>query len=172
MTSHNPPGKAELLTAMQQGWTDLHAYLDTLTEAQLTQPSDPAGWTVKDHVAHLAAWEGSMNAFLQKQSRAEYMGVDYDTWESGEIDRINDMIFHRNKALTWAEVEQRFQSVHEELIGRIHALSDADLLLPYSHYQLDSSATDAAATRLSVATYRHYSRHLPWMRAIAERQPS
>jgi hypothetical protein len=158
--------KTELLAAMRQGWDDLHAYLATLSEAQITQPADAAGWTVKDHVIHLAVWEGSLNAFLQKQSRPAYMGVDQATWQSGEVDRINAVIYQRHQDLSWAEVQQTFRRVHEELIGRIEALSEEDLQRPYHYYQPDSSATDAAASRISVATFRHYAKHIPWIKAI------
>lgn len=166
----NPPTttKESLLAAMHEGWHDLNTFLATLSEAQLAQPTDAGGWTVKDHVIHLAVWEGSLNAFLQKQPRHEYMGIDRATWENGEIDPINAVIYARNKDLSWAQVRRVFQQAHQELIERIQALSEADLQHPYNYYQPDSTATDSAATRIGVATYRHYARHIPWMRAIAE----
>ena len=108
-----------------------------------------------------------MNAFFQKLPRREYMGVDAATWASGEIDRINDQIYQRNKDLSWAQVKQTFQQVHEELIERVQALSEADLQRPYHYYQPDLQATDTAANRLGNATFRHYAKHIPWMQKIA-----
>src|SRR5277367_4333102 len=109
--------KAQLLPTMQMGWEGLWAYLDTLSEAQVTQPKDAGGWSVKDHVIHLAVWEGSMNDVLEKKPRWGYMGVSLPAWESGDINRINDEIYQRNKELTWAQVRQRFAQEHAQLIG-------------------------------------------------------
>ncbi len=159
--------KAELLAAMRQGWDELQAYLAALSPAQITQPADAAGWRVQDHVMHLAMWENSLNAFLQKQSRPASMGVDLDTWNSGDINKINDVIYQRNKSRSWADVQQIFRNIHEELIGRIEALTDEDLQRPYHYYQPDSEATDPAAKRIAFASFQHYARHRPWMETIA-----
>lgn len=165
--------KARLIAAMQNGWNELNAYLGSLDETQITEPTDAAGWTVKDHVIHLAMWEGSMNAFFDKQSRGEYMGVSPQTWAAhnqGErvIDRVNDEIYQAHKALPWAEVQATFQREHDKLLERVKALSIDDLQRPYIDYQPDSTATDTALHRLGVATHEHYAEHIPWMQAIVE----
>jgi hypothetical protein len=51
--------KAELLERIEAGFQEINQYLDSLTETQLTQPTDAAGWTAKDHVIHMAIWEDS-----------------------------------------------------------------------------------------------------------------
>ena len=66
----------ELVSRMQKGWDDFQAYLKTLTLEQVTQPTDAAGWTVKDHIIHLATWEDGVYALLEKQPRHEQMGLD------------------------------------------------------------------------------------------------
>ena len=50
MAVTTPSTKDELLEYLEQEWTDFHAYLQTLTETQLSVPTDAAGWTAKDHV--------------------------------------------------------------------------------------------------------------------------
>jgi uncharacterized protein (TIGR03083 family) len=159
--------KAETLANLRRGWDDLNAYLDTLTEAQATTPTDAAGWTVKDHLIHLAVWEGSLNAFFQKLPRWDALGVDQATYESGDIDHVNELIRQQNQTPTWAQARQSFRQRHDELVGRIEALSEDDLQMPYNYYQPTSKATDTAAHRVSIATYHHYAEHIPWMQAIA-----
>jgi len=159
--------KAELIPNMQMGWADLWAYLDTLSEAQLTQPTDAGGWTIKDHIIHLAAWEGSMNDLLQKKPRWEYMHVSLPVWENGSIDDINAEIYAYNKDLSWEQVNQIFQQAHDELIARVQALSEEDLQHPYNYFQPTSQATDTAAHRLGIASYDHYAKHIPWIQVIA-----
>ncbi len=78
--------KVELLAAIEQGWNGLNAYVDSLTPEQLTTPTDAAGWTAKDHLAHLAVWEDTINALLDKKPRAPHVGIDQALWDSQEFD--------------------------------------------------------------------------------------
>src|SRR5260370_42317118 len=87
--------KSELISNIERGWDDFQAYLKSFTEMQLIDPTDAVGWTVKDHLGHLAVWEDSVYALLTKQPRREYMGVDRETWKSGDYDRINAVIRER-----------------------------------------------------------------------------
>ena len=93
-----PPPKPKLLAAMQTGWDESQC-LPRLARAstQLTQPTDAGGWTVKDHVIHLAMWEGSMNAFCCRSSARDTWALTIPTWESGDIDAINAVIYRAIK---------------------------------------------------------------------------
>lgn len=161
--------KAELLSAIDKGWDDIQAYLDTLTEQQLTQPTDPAGWTAKDHVIHLAIWEDGINALLEKRDRVAAMGIDPETWESHDYDRINAIIQQRYHDLSWAEVQHKRQQVHQHLLTIIQSLSDADLQRPYRDYQPDSTADKPVIGWINGNTFEHYEEHIPWIKAIVER---
>ena len=68
MAEVNKISKAELLARIQSGWDQFSAFLTTLTPEQLTRPTDAAGWTVSDHLSHIAFWEGSIPAWLRGQS--------------------------------------------------------------------------------------------------------
>ena len=158
--------KAELIAKMQSGWDTCQAYLKTLTEAQLTLPSDAAGWTVKDHVNHMAAWEDSVYALLTKQPRREYMGVDLESWQSGDYDRINEVLRQRDAHLSLAEALKQFDAVHQRLMAEIQSLSDDDLHKPYSYYQPGAAVERPAIAWINGNTYEHYAEHQPWMAAI------
>ena len=51
--------KVELMQQTDSTWTALQDALNRLDETQLTMAKDNAGWAVKDHILHLAAWERS-----------------------------------------------------------------------------------------------------------------
>lgn len=57
--------KAELLRAVEHTWAALHAALDRLSARQMTTLSDAHGWTVKDHIIHMTAWERSVVFFVE-----------------------------------------------------------------------------------------------------------
>ena len=135
--------KAEALEAMQTGWDEFNAYLDSLSEQQLTQPTDAAGWTAKDHVIHLAVWEAGVIGIFAGQNQMRTMGVDDpEAWEKGDWDAINAVIYAQNKDLSLAEVRQRFRDIHERLLALVQSLTDEDLQRPYNSYLPDSPDTD------------------------------
>jgi hypothetical protein len=160
--------KAQLLSLIETSWNELHTYLNTLTPDQIDGPTDAAGWTVKDHVMHLAMWEDSINALFEGRSRAENSGVPQDVWDSHDFDAINEIIRQHFVSLPYADVQQRFQTVHGKLMGKLAALSDDDLYRPYQHYIPGDHRTDPVINWVSGDTFEHYAEHLPWMRAIVE----
>src|SRR5690348_2014979 len=136
MTDETQMTKAELLANIAQGWNDLQAYLASLTYEQVTVPTDPAGWTAKDHIAHLAIWEDSLNALVEKKSRREHMGISDETaWNKGDWDAINAVIQQRYQDITVPDLQRMFFGIHEKLVAKINALSDADLQRPYREFQ-------------------------------------
>src|ERR1700690_184032 len=130
MTQETAVTRAEVLDTLQTGWRAFNAYLDTLSEAQATGLTDAGGWTIKDHVIHLAVWEDSMNALFEYRNRAEAMGGDRETFQAGDWDKMNAVIQQRCQHMTWAEVRATFQAVHERLIAKLQTLPDADLQRP------------------------------------------
>jgi uncharacterized protein (TIGR03083 family) len=159
--------KTEFLSALDKGWKDLQAYLHTLTPEQMTQPTDAAGWTVKDHLMHLAVWEDGMHALLQGLSRRDNMGIEKAVWDSGDFDQINAIIQQRYKELPLDEVRRTFHDVHQRFVAKMNTLSDEDLQRPYNSYQPDSKRSDPVVQPLMGNTFEHYEEHIPWMDAIA-----
>jgi hypothetical protein len=51
-----PATKAELMARIEREWAVLQALLAQVSEEQMEAPGAD-GWSVKDQVAHLAAWE-------------------------------------------------------------------------------------------------------------------
>jgi uncharacterized protein (TIGR03083 family) len=162
------PTVNELLARIQAGWDDLNTFISGLTDEQLTGPTDAAGWTVKDHLAHLADWETSADALLQRQPRWGLMGLTQAAWDSGEIDHINDVMQKRSRELSLAEVRQRLAATHAALTARVAALDDADLMRPYKHFEDGSDNDEPVLGYIVGNSFGHYAEHIPWMRAIVE----
>ena len=53
-----PADKAALLAMIQAGYEQLEVLLATLSPEQMTIPGVNGSWSVKDNLAHLAAWQG------------------------------------------------------------------------------------------------------------------
>ncbi len=166
MSDEQAVSKAELLERMQAAWVEFNTYIDSLDAEQLTEPTDAAGWSAKDHIAHLAVWEDGVNAMLEGKPRNEAMGVDYDLWESGDYDAINAVLQERDADLPLAEVRQRFAEVHQTLVNKVNALSYEELMLPYKHYQPYTDHEAPAIDRIIGNTYEHYPEHQEWIAVI------
>jgi len=91
MSERNPPpsGPAELRAQLDAGLAPFLAVIDRLSAPPLTELRDAAGWTVRDHLTHLAAWADGVAALLRREDRWAAMGLtiapspgddlDYDT---------------------------------------------------------------------------------------------
>lgn len=160
--------KAQLVEQIENGWNALHAYLATLSDAQLTGRTDTVGWTVKDHLMHLAVWEDGVLALLDGESRAGRMGLTKELFESEDFDAINAVIYEKHKELTLSEVRARFAGIHQRLLARIEALGDEGLQRPYNAYDPTTPWERPVLNSVAGNTSHHYGEHLPWMREIAE----
>ncbi|MBI1258773.1 MAG: ClbS/DfsB family four-helix bundle protein [Chloroflexi bacterium] len=173
MTDETQMTKAELLANIEQGWNNFQAYLSSLTYEQVTIPTDPAGWTAKDHIAHLAIWEDSLNALLEKKSRREHMGIaDEAIWNNGEWDAVNAIIQQRYHDLPLRDLATMFFGIHEKLVGKINALSDTDLQRSYREFQPDAEWDAPIIHWMIIDTYEHYDEHQDYIDIIAQSRPS
>jgi hypothetical protein len=103
MTHSTPKTTVELLSLVDQAWTALESTVARLEPGQLTDVRDPAGWAVKDHVMHVAAWEDALLARLAGRPVHEALGLDEATLSQGE-DTENAAIFARHRHRPLAEV--------------------------------------------------------------------
>lgn len=160
--------KAKLLEKTHASWDRLNTYIATLNEQQRTQLTDAAGWTVKDHLIHLAVWEDGVWALLNKQNRAAAMGVDVETWKRWDFDEINAVIQGQHKDESWATVEAKRHASHQRFVEQIEAISEADLARPVKDFQANSTSNTPVIEVVMGDAFSHYDEHLPWIKAIAE----
>lgn len=160
--------KAELLAHIACDWAALQTLLNGLSAAQWMHPRNPDGWAVKDHVAHMAAWQRSVIAFLQGQPRHEALGVPQAVYLSYDEDAINAVIFaaHCDDPIdaVWADLT----ASHEEILRLLAPLSDEDLHQRYGHYLPAEEPEGGGSPALNVIygnTAHHYRSHQAWIEA-------
>ena len=164
-----PKDKAELMERIQLARGRLLETIDQLSDEQLIAPGPPDGWSVKDHLSHVAIWERSLEALLQGRPRYAAMNVDEQTYLRSE-DALNALIFQHNKGRSLAEALAGFEQAHNDLLGVLAGLTDADLLKTYSHYQPDEPGRDSGAPIvgwIAGNSYEHYAEHQAWVEALA-----
>lgn len=169
MTDHDFPGKDALFEAMTQGRDRVQDVVERLGAARLTGPTDAAGWTGKDHLAHLTAWERSLISWLQGGTRAEGLGVSEDLFASRDIETINEAIRQDTRACSLEEVLAEHDRVRGELREQVASMTLDDLHRPYSHYPPDDldATVPPVYRRVLRVVGSHVDDHLGYIEAIA-----
>src|SRR6476659_6259846 len=98
-----PRNKAELIERIESARAELERLIAPLSEEQLTRPG-PEGWSIKDHLAHLALWRKSLIALLAGRNRVEAIGLDPAGEGRQDIDAINARLYERERDRPLAEV--------------------------------------------------------------------
>jgi uncharacterized protein (TIGR03083 family) len=162
-----PQDTEELLARIADGWAVLRERIAPLSSAQLTTPGPDGGWSVKDHLAHLATWENMLVALLEGKPINTAFGIsraEYDALES--TDALNAIITEQHKGHSLDEVMRRFEETHTRLVALIGALPDEELLKPITSFQPDDPDERPVLRKIIGDTYEHYAEHLPWIEAI------
>jgi hypothetical protein len=169
MSERKVTTKLELLADIERAWATLNTALEQLTAAQMTTNADQQGWTVKDHISHMTAWERSVVFFLQGQPRHLALGVDEALYVNGHEDQVNAAIFQRHKDLPLDEALAQFRDVHQQLMNLVQPMTDADLHQPYRHYLPDEPGEGDGPAALDLIygnSANHFTEHLAWMKAL------
>lgn len=167
--SQEVTNKRKLMAAIDRDWALLTGALGQLAPADFTAHLDDQGWTVKDHVVHLAAWERSVLFLLTGRPRHAGLGIDAELYLSGGEDAINAAITAANKQISTDAALAELRVVHTELLAVLAPLDDADLQRRYRNYLPDEPGEGDGPPVLSVVygnTAHHYAEHLPWIEAL------
>lgn len=167
--SAEPPrgsAKAELLERIGASWEALEQTLWGLSPEELTEPRPPDGWSVKDHLAHLAVWEQSLLALLGGRDRDAAIGLTPAAGVDDEdIDAVNAFLYQRHQGRSLADVQAALRQTHAKVVETLKSLSDEDLQRSYSHYQPDAQPPDDRPVLgwIEGNTYEHINEHRGWL---------
>jgi uncharacterized protein (TIGR03083 family) len=149
---------------IETAWNQLIELVNQVEDAGGLTRAGADGWTVKDHLAHIAAWEHSLLALIEGHDREKAMGLS----EGVEgIDNVNEAIRKLHETDTPEEALAYFRDSHARLVAALGKLSDSDLQKPYSHYQpADPDENRPVVGWVAGNTYEHYAEHIGWMNQL------
>lgn len=163
-----PKNKTQVLDAMRAAHAEMQRYLAALTPEQRIAPALDDGWSVKDSLAHLSAWENMTIGWLEASLRGkevkrytpEFVESDGDEGIT-VLNALNNHLFEQNKNRDWEEVLAEFNAAHENLDRVVERMSENDIFNPARFaWRRGSPALDMIANN----TYTHYAEHMEWMR--------
>jgi len=121
-----PPTKAELLDRIGSSRAHLESLLPGLSEEKLSEPFTPEGWSIKDQLVHIAAWE----RFAIGRLEAAFGGHLLEgrlLLANTDFDRMNALVFDENKDRPFTEVRQDFDAAHREMLSFLENLGEDSL---------------------------------------------
>jgi hypothetical protein len=149
-----PKDKAELMARIEAEWAALLARIEGRSEEQMAVP-DAGGWSAKDNLAHIAAWERILWLHhLQQVPTHEALQVDAAAIAGLDTDGLNAFLIERDRGRPLNDVLDDLHRTHRELMARLAEIPYADLLQP--HFE------DASMPLMQWVvwdTYEHYQEH-------------
>lgn len=173
-TTTEPTTKAELLHRLRQdrlAWDNLIA---TVPDVMASEPNLPNGQSVKDLMAHVAAYErwtaaqmraateGREPTAMELYGREELPGEAHG-WDE---DQINAAIYEQHKDLSLDEARAFAGEAFSDLLAAIEATPEEDFQRPGAQAWVREGNLLAA---IPGQTYAHYAMHDDDLRTVAGR---
>ncbi len=161
-----PQDRAELLIRIRRGWSTLLQEVADLALDQMLRAA-PGEWSIKDHLAHLAAWERYLLLHhLQGHPSTEVLQISAAEAAAFDIDRMNAILRERSREQPADEVFAELHRNHARLLAALETLDEAALAHPGP---ADDLVDRPLVESIAGNTYEHYPEHLAAMRALATR---
>ena len=152
-----PQNTTELLQQIDQDWTQLMNAVAALTVEQVITPNAD-GWTVKDHLAHLAHWEQWLLRYhLNGEPAHSILEVDAEEITEFQVDQINELVRQRSRSRPLDETLHDLHETHAQVVTTLTAMPFDKLLQPRYADEPDKGPT---LNWVIGNTYEHYQEHL------------
>jgi hypothetical protein len=170
--SPRPGSKTELLERMRAGREEWEALLAQIPDSARSEPALAGGWSLKDLIAHVAAFENWTAAQIRAANEGrvptdkelygvEEVTVDPQGWD---LDRENAKIYARYKETPLAEVMTFSSQAFADLIAAVESVAAEDFA------RTGAQAWTEDTTLLEVIPgqcYAHYEQHADDLRSIS-----
>jgi hypothetical protein len=160
-----PADKEALLARIQQSRASLEAQITPLSAEQLAAPGPDGGWSVKDHLYHLATWQQVQLARMQGRPEWAVVELDEATYRAAitsaeDFRDINAIIERRGKDFAPDAVLAHFRDACAQLLDEVNRWAYADLLTPVR------PDGPTVLKQLSGDSYEHDDEHLRMLRQM------
>jgi hypothetical protein len=152
---YNPKNLSDMLNVIQSERKNLEALINQMTDSHKIEAKVEGNWSVKDIMAHIAAWERLANDRINATLTGETLKfpvIEGDNF----VDDFNHQVYNANKDLSLDRVQTDFDRSHKEFLDQIQALDDVTLkkTLPF-----DWAGDLTIQFLLSANTHWHYKEH-------------
>lgn len=143
---------------------EYHVFLESIKSASGGAEkirTQGGGWTVKDLLAHVAAWEQILVRFhLGGEPFDEVIGMPGARYHVTSFDDINDHLLSVYGGWSMDEVEQFAEQTHDEMMETLHALPAEVFKEPAATIAAIGLEPYPLYEYIAANTYDHYAEHL------------
>lgn len=153
--------KEHILAALREQFDRWELLLMSLSDEQLNAPHFDLGWSIKDVMAHLWAWQEISRARMeagvidQAPTYPKWMASMGEDWEEN-ADRVNALIFEINHNGPWSEVHESWRAGFLRFLELGSLISERNLL----DGDLYPWLKGYSLAFILVASYDHHQEHL------------
>ena len=152
---YHPPKKSDLLDVIHAEREQLEKLIESLTDEQMTAASVTASWSVKDILAHIAAWERLACDRIQAALSGEPLKFPLIKGDT-DVDLFNAEVYAQNQDQTLGQVLNEYNDSHQDFLDLIETLQDDFLASPLP---FDWAGNLTAQVMISANTHWHYIEH-------------
>jgi hypothetical protein len=160
-----PTTKAKLLNDIRDERKRLEDTLKGLTDTDMIKTIQEGEWSVKDILAHVAAWEQWFLKHYQAGLRGEKQVIP-DWKQPGLIDDMNKEFYERNRDRKLGEVRKEFRDSYKLIFKTVELIPEEDMFIPGKY---DWLGKDTLAQYIIVNTSEHYLAHLKMIETIKKK---
>ncbi len=154
----------ELLAAIKTDRAKLEAVVTPLSDAELTTPGHE-GWSVKDHLSHVAAWERMIVAHLTDGSDPAVVAMSPAQYAAATLQQINDRLYELRRDDSLEEARAEFAFAHAAIVDLIEELPEERSVERY----WEDGPERTVLEKIAGDSYLHYQEHAGWIRGILAR---
>jgi len=155
---------------MQSERANLESLIAPLSDEQMCLPALDGQRSVKDVLAHIAAWERRCVDWIKAGLRGETPSLPEAGYGWEDIDRLNEKTFQENRERPLQEVLADSHQAYKLLLAEVQGLSEADLIEPQRFAWTEGRTS--LVPYVAANSYEHYDEHAEQIRERIENQPS
>ncbi len=152
--------KQDLLAKIRRERAQLDALLTGLADEAMLAPARDDGWTAKDMLAHLTAWEQRLLRWIERwretgdPGRPE-IGITWDGFDS-----LNERDHAAAKETSVADVRRAAHESYEAMVNAVDEMTDGEFAV-----RPETADGPSWSWIIGANTYRHYQAHHAEMEA-------
>ena len=142
----------DIFEKIEVGYNEIIRLYRSVPVTAVLENNLPNGWSVKDVLAHIAAWEWRCASLLDASHDTKAL-----LKAQPDVEALNREIYEERKEWGWEEVEYDFRAAHQTLLEAIGKLPPQQL------------ADEFVQRTIADETWEHYEEHLEDLRRWHQR---
>lgn len=159
---HPQMDKAKLLDLIQAERAFVERTLSLMSREQMVQPMSEGGWSVKDTLAHISAWEQLCLSWIEAAQRGATPEAPAPGFTWDEIDRLNAKIYQDHKDHPLDDVLAYSAQSYRQMRETVEALPEEALFTPKYFAWLHGD--DPLWLYIAHNAHIHYEEHMVTVR--------